>query len=214
MMLNRNSMNKKNILLPVFLVIMVISGYAQKFPYDQYVKSNTTYLGLDYTYARFINRAAFTDQQAIKDKFIWQWNHMLDLEPEKYDFNKFTENSKSDIFLDIMDERNKTIDPAVLIQDEYYDINMKDIPAIVDEINFGDLKGLASFFLVGTYNKNALMATYYFVLYDIDAGTILFTKKYSTKPGGFGLRNYWARTYYNVLLSLENDWKNEWSAGK
>ena len=81
-------------------------------------------------------------------------------------------------------------------------------------VDYGDLNGLVVYFIVGTYNKGAVLSTYFLVLYDIDNSELLFMKKYSAKPGGFGFKNYWARTYYEVLLQVEKDMKKKWSKGK
>jgi hypothetical protein len=205
---------KKNSLF-LLTQLFLFSGFvnAQVFPYETYMSSNVTYLGLDFTQARLVDTYAFPDAENIRGTLLYQWNHMVTSEPDKYDIPKYF--GKPNIVLDlkIMDDRNSKIDDSTLVQDEYYSLKKIDIQIVVNTIDFGELEGLAMFFIIGTYNKVVLNGTYFLVLYDINNTEILYVKKYSAKPKGFGLRNFWARTYYHVLKYVNSDWKNEWPIG-
>ena len=203
----------KSLLTYSFLLI-TIAMYSQDFPYETYKSSKVTYLGLDYTQARFVDDVAFVSAEELSTKFFKTWNRMLVTEPDKYDFKKFTDKANAIIDLSIMDERNSKIDPSNIIQNDFFDLKQSEIPQIVRSMDFGDLDGLVAFFIVGTYNKNAALASYFLVLFDVDQVEILYTKKYTSKPAGFGFKNYWARTYYEVLLQVEKDNKKKWSKGK
>jgi hypothetical protein len=194
--------------------ILSFSIVAQDFPLETYKSSKVTYLGLDYTHTRFIDDIAFMNADELVNKYMKLWNHMLVSEPEKYNFKKFTDKSSAIIDLKMMKERNAKIDPSTIVQNDFFDLKLNEIPQIVRTMDFGDLDGLAIFYIVGTYNKNTAVASYFFVIFDVNQDEILFTKKYTTEPGGFGLKNYWARTYYNVLTMLEKDYKKKWSKGK
>jgi len=207
-------MKNLNYVLALMLSIVSFSVSAQNFPLETYKSAKITYLGLDYTHTRFIDDFAFTSAEELTTKLIRTWNHMIISEPDKYDFKKFTNKSEAIIDLELMNERNKKIDPSLIIQNDFFDLKLEEIPQIVRTIDFGDLDGVVTFFIVGTYNKNALIASYYLVLYDIDQAEMIYSKKYTSKPGGFGVKNYWARTYYDVLLQVEKDYKKKWSKGK
>jgi hypothetical protein len=130
---------------------------------------------------------------------------MVTSEPDKYDITKFFKKPSIVINLDIMDERNGNIDASTLIQDNSYKFQEGDITEIVSAIDFGDLNGLAMFYVVMSYNKVDLKGYYYLVLYDIDNSELLFVKPYNAKPKGFGLRNFWAKTYHLVLKEASSD---------
>lgn len=201
-------------LIVLSLLFFPISLFSQDFPYETYKSSKVTYLGIDYTQARFVDDVAFISPEELTNKYFKVWNHMIISEPDKYDFKKFTDKSTAIIDLTMMNERNSKIDPSNIVQNDFFELKLNEIPQIVRTMDFGDLDGLATFFIVGTYNKNALMASYFLVVYDIDQVEILYLKKYTSKPAGFGFKNYWARTYYEVLLQVEKDNKKKWSKGK
>lgn len=207
-------MKKAIFLLVAVMLISVSNLFSQDFPYETFKSSKVTYLGLDYTHARFVDDLAFTSPDELVSKFFKTWNHMLIVEPDKYDFKKFTDKSTAIIDLNMMDERNSKVDVANVVQNDFFELKQNEIPQIVRGMDFGALDGIAVFFVVGTYNKNAAIASYFLVLFDIDQDEIIYTKKYVTKPSGFGFKNYWARTYYEVLLQLEKDNKKKWSKGK
>ena len=47
-------------------------------------------------------------------------------------------------------------------------------------------------------DKSANKASYKVVLFDIETREILKEKEFTSKAGGFGLRNFWARTIYTL----------------
>lgn len=48
-------------------------------------------------------------------------------------------------------------------------------------------------------NKNKNMATYELVVFDIRTREILFNEEVEAEAGGFGLRNFWANSVFNVI---------------
>jgi len=42
---------------------------------------------------------------------------------------------------------------------------------------------------------------------DMNKKTVLFTKRLTEKSGGFGFRNYWAKTFNNALKDIDKDLK-------
>jgi len=205
---------KKNSLFTLSLLLFIsVLTNAQKFPYETYMSSNVTYLGLDFTHARMVDKYAFADAENVQGTLLYQWNHMVTSEPDKYDVPKYFGKPTLVINLKIMDDRNSKVDASTLIQDEYYTLKRNEVPQIVSTIDFGELEGLAVFFLVGSYNKVILNGAYFLVVYDIDNSEILYVKNYTAKPKGFGLRNFWAKTYYIILKQVHSDWKNKWPNG-
>jgi hypothetical protein len=43
---------------------------------------------------------------------------------------------------------------------------------------------------------------------DMKSKTVLLTKHMEGKAGGFGFRNYWAKSFLNVLKSIKEDWRS------
>ncbi|NOX86391.1 MAG: hypothetical protein GXO86_10590 [Chlorobi bacterium] len=53
-----------------------------------------------------------------------------------------------------------------------------------------------------SYSKPNVQGAYYVTFFDIATKKVLSTERMLAKPGGFGLRNYWAKTYYTVLKEV------------
>ena len=206
-------MKKYSLFLLTQLILFSSHVNAQVFPYETYMSSNVTYLGLDFTHARLVDTYAFADTEIVRGTLLYQWNHMVTSEPDKYDVPKYFGKPTIVLNLKIMDDRNSKIDATTLIQDGFYTLKRDEVPQIVSSIDFGGLEGLAVFFIVGSYNKIILNGAYFLVVYDIDHSEILYVKNYSAKPKGFGLRNFWAKTYYTILKQVQSDWKRNWPNG-
>ena len=52
-------------------------------------------------------------------------------------------------------------------------------------------------------NKPMSKATYELITFDISTREILSKREVSGKAGGFGLRNYWAGSVYNIIKSIK-----------
>jgi len=48
-------------------------------------------------------------------------------------------------------------------------------------------------------NEKNAQAYYILVVFDMLSREVLFTKKYVTGGMGFGFRNYWAKSYYDLI---------------
>lgn len=63
-------------------------------------------------------------------------------------------------------------------------------------------------FVLENFNKIEERGTMWVVFFDIESKQILLTKNMSGKPQGFGFRNYWVRTVYDVMREMGDQYKN------
>lgn len=68
-------------------------------------------------------------------------------------------------------------------------------------------EGVAVVYVVESLNKTALEAMVNVVFFDISTRAILWTKRYSAPPRGFGLRNYWAYAFYKIMQTSGKDYQ-------
>jgi hypothetical protein len=66
-------------------------------------------------------------------------------------------------------------------------------------------EGIGVVFITESYNRAAESASYYVVIFDVASKKVLITDKFKEKPGGIGIKNYWAST---ILKTLEDVSKN------
>ena len=67
-------------------------------------------------------------------------------------------------------------------------------------------------FLVESFDDSTKMAAIWVVILETESRSVVLCEKFLKQPGGFGTRNYWARTYYNLLFDIKSSsflrWEN------
>ncbi len=175
-----------------------------------------TWFGLDYSEAYFIGTEGFTNPAEIKGRYFNSWNNLVESENEKYDIGKYFSKEKIDFSLDNVTARNLKVDMSDRVtndQTKTLHLDEKKVQEMINAYNFkDDQHGLGIVFIVESYSKPAVTGNYFVTLFDIDSKKVLLTERMSGKAGGFGIRNYWAATYYNVLKQIEKKQYKSWSS--
>jgi hypothetical protein len=57
--------------------------------------------------------------------------------------------------------------------------------------------------VVESFDKLNSQGSMYFTFFDLASREIILSEKMTGKPGGFGIRNFWAGAIYDNLKSLE-----------
>jgi hypothetical protein len=199
---------KKTILLAILAVLSVTFSKAQTLD-DLYNAESITWYGLDYTNAYFIASMDFPDVYALKSKFS-AWNELIIMEREKYDLEKFF-NTDVSINLDMMEKRNERIRLKGRITDDDFKsshLEHANIQEIVNTYNLeGEDAGIGLVFIVESLSKPNTKGAYWVTFFDIQSKKVISTERYLGKAGGFGLRNYWAKSYYNVMMEAGKDFQ-------
>jgi hypothetical protein len=84
-----------------------------------------------------------------------------------------------------------------------YSLDEQQVAEVVRTYTDRSVEKVGAIIVVETLNKIEENATMWLAIFHINSGEIIHLKRYSGKPGGFGFRNYWARSYYNVLTALK-----------
>ncbi len=163
-----------------------------------------TFFGVDYTNCYFVHSQAFYDLDDVKAKII-AWNNLFKSEYEKYLAKNFSKRKIT--FSDEMIRRiNEQIDPATRVSDDeslYNHLNPEQIPLIIDNYKFSsELTGIGFILIAECYSKPEEKGSYYVVFFDIPTKKVLTVDRMTGKARGFGLRNYWANSYYVVLKDV------------
>ncbi|GIV33310.1 MAG: hypothetical protein KatS3mg031_0845 [Chitinophagales bacterium] len=152
--------------------------------------------GLDFTKAKMIGSLGFSDPEKIRDYYFDAWNALILNEKEKYDIAKFY---KKPVAYDIsrVKERNNTVDAFELIIDDSYSITEEDVRQVVK--NYVGGEGVGLLYVVESFDKTKEKAYIWVVLFNASSGEIIKTARFAGKPGGFGLRNYWAGAILDIM---------------
>ena len=183
---------------------------------DVFTSSETSilYLGIDYTQARLINGTEGTGIQ-VRDLFP-AINNVVINEPKKYDLQGAFHKSSINSSLGIVAKRNKEINAENIISTEssdYSRLKEEDINTLVKGIDFEKKKGIGLLFIVESMKKGEKGGTSSIWVTFVDMGTnkVLMTERMDgITGGGFGFRNFWASTIFNVIETIDKKKYKEW----
>jgi hypothetical protein len=193
------------------LLLAGISASAQKTKSDVFSTQEIVWYGLDFSKIKLIGPEGFTDPNEIKNRFFPSWNQLFLFEADKYDLKKTFKKTTVINELSIVEERNKLPDASELVITTSYSIDEAVVEEVVKQYKGGaQTEGVGLVFVMEKFDKTAEVGTMYVTFFDIATKKVLLSKKMGGKPGGFGLRNFWAATYYEVLKQCAKEfpkWK-------
>jgi len=171
---------------------------------EEPVQSNNelTWFGIDYSLVRFIGtRDQFSDLTKIRDQYFRSWNELVMIEKSKYDLMKAFSVSKIYYEMEntIRHSQERSMDNIV----QTASINKEAVRSVVRLNTDPSNNRLGAMLVMETLNKTKEKSTMWLVVFNVASGEILYMNNYSGGVGGFGFRNYWARSYYTVISNLE-----------
>lgn len=191
----------------LFALLPTATTWAQECNKCVSKNASITFLGIDYTFLNF-GETLDESEEKIIEVYIPAWNNMFEVEQKKYDVAKSFNLTNLSYNIDFFKAQNAKIKNIKGPRKQA--ITDATIKNHVNSLNFkGITSDYALFFLATDYSKAAVNATHYFVIYDLKSKKTLVLSPIDTKPGGFGFRNYWAASFYNILKSgkkITKDW--------
>ncbi|HEX5153711.1 MAG TPA: hypothetical protein VFW07_19830 [Parafilimonas sp.] len=198
--------------LIVILCLCINSVFAQTFKDVFNPETTITWLGIDFTNVKVIGHtdAEVTD---LVDRQFSGINQLVLNEPKKYDVAGALHRSTVPSELSFVTEKNKTISAEKIISTDVADekhLTDADINGIVKGYNFGDKKGIGLLFIMESMSKKNERGSIYLTFVDMATSKVLHTERVSEKCGGFGLRNYWAKSIYEAIDDIHDSKYKEW----
>jgi hypothetical protein len=170
-----------------------------------------TWLGLDFTQARFIGSAnQFKDAgevtvDAVKNKYIPGWNELFINEQKKYDVAKYARRMSVSYALDVTSRANNKVGGTFFSMNpgDFSRLTEADIAKVVKKYDFMGKKGVGMLIFIEGMSKGADAASGWITFVDMGKKTVLQTRRVTGKAGGFGFRNYWAKAFLNILKETD-----------
>lgn len=208
---------KKALLFSLIVVLSAFSLRSQTVN-DLLSKSATKiyWLGIDFSHVKLIGdfaqfaEAGEAGPLTIKHKYFPAWNNLILTEYAKYDvggmFRKESINFKTNAITKI-----NASTPTEEMEDEsepYY--KKEDIQAFIKNYDFEVKEGIGMLFVAESLNKYREKGKYHFVAINLATNEILLYDVFEGQSGGIGLRNYWARSFYEVIVQIRDHKFREW----
>lgn len=191
------------------LFVVQLSAQKEPFGHPRVREANSiVWFGLDFSKAQLIGSEGFTDPVDIKERFFDRWNRLIIDEADKYNFRKTFQKESLEYDLSVVEERNKMPEADDLVINAEYSFSQEEAESIVKQYRSSEFaEGLGLVFVIESFNKPEQIGTMWVTFFDIATHEIILIEKYTGEPGGFGLRNYWARSVYEVIEKLEKNYK-------
>jgi ribosomal protein L15 len=172
-----------------------------------------TFLGLDFTQAKYIGKIGFTDAEAIKNQHMVSWNNLIEAEPKKFSLQKAF-NLKADQYVSNVEDMvklNKTVDVGKNITDDAYSITEDQVKKSVSHYSLGAKEGVGLVYVVESLNKTEEKLIAWVTFIDLSSKKVIYTEKVEGKAGGFGFRNYWAGGVFKINDAIDSKLYKKWS---
>ncbi len=191
-----------------FLLLAFTAIHAQPFGDKRVADSETiVWYGLDFSAVKLIGSEGFSDPYDIKNRFFRAWNRLIIDEADKYNIKKTFRKNVLEYETTVVEERNKLPNENELVTENDYSIKEEDVKKIVKQYKSEKFKeGIGLVYIIESFNKRASSGHMWVTFFDIASGEVLLTRRYSGDARGFGLRNYWAGSVYEVFKQLESDY--------
>ncbi len=206
---------KKGFLFVALLFVGSVNAQSIK---DLFNPSSTpiTWFGIDFSHVKLIGDFAQVAEAgqmgpiAIRDTYFPGWNGLFFNEAEKYNVKAMLRKDNITVNTSVIDEINADAPAENLEGTKDPAYTKEDIQGFIRSYNFNATEGLGVMLVAESLNKNHEMATYHFVVFDMKNNEILLHEKISAAPGGIGIRNYWARSFYNVMNNIRDNKYKAW----
>ncbi len=209
-------MNLKMSCLVLAVLLLPAAGTKAQNTMQGLFAGNTklTFLGVDFTHAKYVGAAGFTDPSAIKNQHIKSWNSLLVLEPKKFSLQgafKIKDDRNYETNINDLTRINTAVEVEPNITEEQHLLTEADIKKIVSTYKLAPSDGVGIAYIAENLDKNKEEFTVWVTFIDLATRKVLYTERLVGKPGGFGFRNYWAGGIYKVNKLIESKYYKQWA---
>lgn len=180
--------------------------YINETQFVNFLKSKEIlWLGIDFSKAKFTHHG-FDFTQEIMRFYFNEWNMLIISDQKKYDIRLSFRKPVMSYDLSMVTKRNKTLKNNSLICEN---INLstvysdEDICNYIQNLDIPTIHQYALLFIVESFDNNSKTGTTWVTIINTTDKTPVLCEKFLKTPSGFGTKNYWARTFYNLLFDIK-----------
>ena len=204
-------LQKLNWLLALLIICANVKPALAQIPQNE----DITWLGMDFSAAKFIGSATqFKDAGEItnsdfRDKSIPAWNQLFINEQKKYNVAEAVRRTQVNYATDITEKANSKINTDFFSNNpsDYGTLTAEKVAGMVKRYDFNGKSGVGLIFFIDGMSKGKDEASAWIAFVDMNSKKVLFSAHETGKSGGFGFRNYWAKSFYNILGKVKAEVK-------
>ena len=190
-------------------------GYAQTAKDVFSPKTEITWLGLDFTAAKFPGDRERMGTETDLRKLLATWNNLMMIEPDKFDVGKALDRPPLKNEIPMTMKHNEGLNLSQPDDFKKTVMTKEDISTIVNSYDFNSLSGVGLLFVVESFSKIEGKAFIWVTFINLSNKEVLFTERMTGAPSGFGVRNYWAGAVYGVIKQMKSKygtWRKKYGA--
>lgn len=176
-------------------------------------KVPVTWLGIDFSQMRFIgSEAAYKASGELLNsefvnKYIPAWANLFITEPKTYNVPRASHRDTVHFAFKVTEVANNALTKNFFTENpnDFSTLKEKDIVEVVKNYDFQGQKGLGMMLIVEGMSKATHLAGAWVTFVNMNDKTVLFTVYKTGNSRGFGFRNYWAHSWYNILKDFASD---------
>jgi hypothetical protein len=204
---------RKIVFCLLFLFGIVSLSSAQNTVNDIFTKKEIIWYGFDFSHIKMIGSSGFSNPEDIVKTFFSAWNNIIFDEPQKFSIMRLMKMRSVKFSLGMVKELNSKVDPSQMVIDYGYNLTSELVDEIVGNYKPVEQKGIGLVFIMESFNQNDKIGNMWVTFFDVSTKTILLTKKMTGDAGGSAeFRNYWIKSIYNVLLTINTKELKVWES--
>jgi hypothetical protein len=172
-----------------------------------------TWLGLDFTGAKFIGDRERLGSESDIRHLIDAINQLMITEADKYNVGAAIQKKSIDNEIDVTNEHNAELDVLSMISasgNDHVHLNPAQVEEIISSYDFKGKSGIGLMFNVESFNKLIEEGSFWITFVNMGSKEVLFTERLTAPPSGFGMRNFWAGSVNGVLAKIKKKEFENW----
>ena len=161
---------------------------------------NIVFFGIDYSLVRF---SYIEESAAYTLRTLPEINRLFITEAKKYDIVKLMGKNVVKSDFDYVNTVTYNLSEDQIIANEDYKITESAVNDLIAKYPDSADDGVGLVFIAEHMDKKNLSGSYYVTFFNLKTKEVLTTCRKTGKPGGFGMRNFWAASIYNMM----KNWK-------
>jgi hypothetical protein len=172
-----------------------------------------TWLGMDFTQLKFIGTATqWKDageitNDALRSKYFPGWNDLFINEESKYNVAEATHRSSVNYALEVTRDANNKNNSEHFSENpgDFNLVTEEKVREMVKKYDYKGKSGLGMMAIVDGMDKGRSETSLWVVFVDMGSKKVVAVKHYNEKAGGFGFRNFWAKSFVNMLKDVKEE---------
>jgi len=175
-----------------------------------------TWYGIDYSHAKIVGSLGLFGGKTpvspvdLRDSYYPAWNYLILDEPEKFNIAKmiWRQTVTNDMSMIKKLNASASVDSVEVPITPYY--TPQEIQTFISAYPIENKAGIGLVFITESMNKLKGEAFYHVVFFNMTTKEILLQERMRSIPKGFGIRNHWAGSYFQVMDYIKGTGYQKW----